>query len=353
MEMRKWMFFLHNFIEPNHYAIAECVNEMISAGVEFTFVCKRILSNPLATQFSGCKKVKLEELPVSEAFWREYDGVHVVYDGKPSLALCALAYTYDIPYVITFHGGYDTNEKIYHEDVREKTVWMCDHAATVTVVCMKDRQALLELGASGHNIIIVAPPINDSLIRQVASGTADRYGITVVGRLIPKKGIEYALRALCLMPGRYRLDIVGDGPLSGELKDLIGALGIRDRVTWHGQLPLEETLRIIGKNLIFWHPSVVAADGNADGIPQAVLYAMALRRFVAASDESHIGELITSGVNGYICRAKSPSSLAETTLSHIDGCGMLLERAGDSVRAFCLENQQTLYRNIYHIGGKL
>lgn len=343
---------MHNFIEPNHYAITECVSEMISAGIEYTFVCKRALCNPLAERFSDCKKVKLVDLPVSEGFWREYDGVHVIYDGKPSLVLCALAYTYDIPYVITFHGGYDTNEKIYHEDVREKTVWLCNHASAVSVVCMKDRQALIELGVAGDKICIVSPPINHSLIEGAATMSVDRYGITVVGRLIPKKGVEYALKALRIMPQDYRLDIIGDGVLADDLKRLSEELGIKDRVIWHGQLPLEETLRIVGKNLVFWHPSIVAADGNADGIPQIILYAMALSRFVVASDESHIGELITSGINGYVCRAKSASSLAETTLSHIGCCDAMRDHACHNVRAFCVETQKSLYRNIYRIGGE-
>lgn len=353
METKKWIFFLHNFIEPNHYAIAECISEMISSGVQYTFVCKRTFSNSISERFVGFEKIKLTDIPVAESFWQKYDGVHIIYDGKPSLAICALAYMYDIPYVITFHGGYDTNEKIYHKDVLEKTVWLCNHASAVSVVCVKDKQALIKLGVSADKIIIVAPPINRSLIMRVADLPTDKYRISVVGRLIPKKGIEYAIKALKKLPHVYSLDIIGDGELSDDLKLLSMELGVQERITWHGQLPLEETLRIVGRNLIFWHPSIVAEDGNADGIPQIILYAMALKRFVVVSDESHIGELLLSGVNGYICKAKNALSLAETTMSNIQSYEEVCNNAGIVAQNFCVDTQKSIYKNIYKIGGDL
>ena len=353
METKKWIFFLHNFIEPNHYAIGECIREMISNGVQYTFVCKRILSNSISERFLDFPKIKLTDVPASESFWQKYDGVHVIYDGKPSLAICALAFVYDVPYVISFHGGYDTNEKIYHKDVSEKTIWLCNHASAVSVVCMKDKQTLIKLGVSAEKIRIVAPPINRSLIMQVADLPTDKYRISVVGRLIPKKGIEYAIKALKELPQEYSLDIIGDGELFDDLKRLSVELGVQKRIVWHGQLPLDETLRIVGGNLIFWHPSIIADDGNADGIPQIILYAMALKRFVVASDESHIGELLQSGVNGYICEARNALSLAETTLSNVYSCNEVCNNASAVVQNFCLDTQKSIYKNIYKIGGEL
>lgn len=353
MEMKKWIFFLHNFIEPNHYAISECISEMISCGVQYTFVCKRKLRNPLSEKFVSNETIRLVNLPVVENFWREYDGVHVVYDGKSSLSVCALAYMFDVPYVITFHGGYDTNEKIYHKDVLEKTVWLCNHALAISVVCLEDKQTLIDLGIDADKINIVTPPINGLLLTKFIQSSIDKYRITIVGRLIPKKGVSYALKALQKMPSEYKLDVIGEGELLGDLMQLSKDLEVQDRVIWHGQLPLDETLRIVARNLIFWHPSIVAQDGNADGIPQIILYAMALGKFVVASDESHIGEVIQSGVNGYICKAKNPLSLAETTINNLCLYEQICDNACATAQIFFVDTQKDIYKKIYQIGGGL
>jgi glycosyltransferase involved in cell wall biosynthesis len=61
--------------------------------------------------------------------------------------------------------------------------------------------------------------------------------IGYVGRLVPEKGVDTALKALAaLAPGSATLTVVGDGPQGGELRQLADDLGVGRSVTWRGSL---------------------------------------------------------------------------------------------------------------------
>ena len=58
-----------------------------------------------------------------------------------------------------------------------------------------------------------------------------------VGRLVPEKGVDTALRALAaLPPGTAVLTVIGDGPERASLTHLARSLGVADTVEWRGTL---------------------------------------------------------------------------------------------------------------------
>jgi glycosyltransferase involved in cell wall biosynthesis len=58
-----------------------------------------------------------------------------------------------------------------------------------------------------------------------------------VGRLVPEKGVDTALRALAALPsGIATLTVVGDGPARQELQQMAGSLGVSGSVEWSGSL---------------------------------------------------------------------------------------------------------------------
>ena len=346
--MKKWLFFLHNFIEPKHYAIATGLKELMLAGVEYTVVAKRFLKNPLAEQFKELAKRTLEQITVHEPYWAAYDGLHAIYDGAPALALCSLADIYDISYILTFHGGYDTNAKIFHNDIREKTVRVANRAAAVTVVCEKDRDTLMSLGVREERIKVIPPPIDISVVPKYPS-LGDPHRIAVVSRLVPKKGIEFAVRALALLPKDYKMDIVGDGELRTHLENLARELGVADRILWHGELPLHKMMNALEQDSILWCPSVVGKDGNADGIPQILLYGMACGRYIVASNCGHIGSVIQNGENGFLVPPKTPTALVEATLMHTFDWNRVIERAKKESQRYDKEVQKWIYKDLYQI----
>jgi glycosyltransferase involved in cell wall biosynthesis len=65
-------------------------------------------------------------------------------------------------------------------------------------------------------------------------GDADTPTVIFVGRLVPEKGLNDALRALVRVPGNARLVVVGDGPDRAPAEKLAAALGTSPRVEFAG-----------------------------------------------------------------------------------------------------------------------
>lgn len=123
-----------------------------------------------------------------------------------------------------------------------------------------------------------------------------------VGRLLPQKDWPNLLRAVSLLPAdRQRLVVAGFGKLRPELVELSTTLGISDRVRFLGRR--DDIPQLLG-----------AADGLVlasafEGLPNAVLEAMAAGRPVVATAVGGVPELVDDST-GRVVPAGDPASLA-------------------------------------------
>lgn len=127
--------------------------------------------------------------------------------------------------------------------------------------------------------------------------------IVTVCRLVEKKGIEFALRALAQVRGRgipFVYDIVGDGPLRSRIEQLRADLGLTEQVVMHGTKTRDQVAEILGRSHVFLSPSVTARNGDEEGVPAAIKEAMAAGLPVVSTTHAAIPELITDGVSGLL-----------------------------------------------------
>jgi glycosyltransferase involved in cell wall biosynthesis/aminoglycoside phosphotransferase (APT) family kinase protein len=137
--------------------------------------------------------------------------------------------------------------------------------------------------------------------------------ILCVASLRPYKGHAVLLEACRLLRDQgitFRCELVGDGPLRPELERRIAELGLQDVVRLFGALPQNQVARRLGRSSVFVLPSVVAPDGQMEGIPVALMEAMAAGRPVVASDLSGIPELVQDGVSGFLTRPGDAAGIA-------------------------------------------
>ncbi|MBR6076465.1 MAG: glycosyltransferase family 4 protein, partial [Victivallales bacterium] len=138
--------------------------------------------------------------------------------------------------------------------------------------------------------------------------------IAFVGRLVPKKGLEILIRALSYLKRggmEFTLEVVGSGPLENELKTLAGQQGVEDSIHWHGVQPPEGVRSILRQSSCLCAPSVVAPNGDRDGIPNTVLEAMAVGLPVIATPVGGIAEALSND-KGWMIDFLSPLQLANT-----------------------------------------
>ena len=118
---------------------------------------------------------------------------------------------------------------------------------------------------------------------------------------------------------RVELDLVGAGKLEGELRQLALDLGIDTRVRFHGNLPEPQVARLLGEADAFVLPSLTASDGRQDGIPVALMEAIASGRPVIASRLSGIPELVREDESGALAEPGSATDLALAMARVIEG----------------------------------
>lgn len=129
--------------------------------------------------------------------------------------------------------------------------------------------------------------------------------VLVAARLFDyQKRISDLIAALALLPADWHLDVVGDGPDGASLRGAAARLGVADRVDFHGFLErsrLRELYRACG---------VFALPSAYEGLPMALLEAMACGAAPVGSDIPAIAGVITDDVDGRLVPVGEPTALA-------------------------------------------
>lgn len=142
--------------------------------------------------------------------------------------------------------------------------------------------------------------------------------LLAVGRMVPKKGFGTLLDACALLSEfgvAFLLGIVGDGPGRLALEAQATRLGIRSSVNFPGWLPEEEVRAAYGWADVFCCPSVIARDGDRDGLPNVLVEAMSTGLPAVGSAISGIPEAIDDGDTGWLVPPGDAMALARA-ISH-------------------------------------
>jgi glycosyltransferase involved in cell wall biosynthesis len=104
--------------------------------------------------------------------------------------------------------------------------------------------------------------------------------------------------------------MVGDGPLWGATQHLARALNVADAIEFLGPRPHAEVAAIMRRARAFVQHSVVAADGDAEGTPVAVLEAGATGLPVIATRHGGIPDVVLSGDTGFLVDERDIGAMA-------------------------------------------
>lgn len=139
--------------------------------------------------------------------------------------------------------------------------------------------------------------------------------VLAVGRLDAIKGFHHLIDA-CAVLRRRRVPlqclIIGDGPLRHELQSRIAMREVSDCVTLAGAQGQQQVQAAMCRAAVFVLPSVVTPGGDRDGIPVALMEAMAAGVPVVSTAVSGIPELVTHGQSGLLVDATDSELLADS-----------------------------------------
>jgi colanic acid/amylovoran biosynthesis glycosyltransferase len=159
-----------------------------------------------------------------------------------------------------------------------------------------------------------------------AAPIADVPRLVCVGRLCEQKGqilLLDAARRLAEDGVDFELVLAGDGELRGVIESLIAAYGLGDRVRitgWISGLQVRDEI-LAARAMVL--PSF------AEGLPVAIMEAMALRRPVISTYIAGIPELVRDGETGWLVPAGDVEALVEAMRTCLETKPEELMRLGE------------------------
>ena len=180
------------------------------------------------------------------------------------------------------------------------------------------KRKLIRLGCNEKKIIVHRTGINlekfNFFERRKQSGEPIK--ILTIGRLVEKKGHEYAIRAIAkIIQENKNINIeyiiAGDGPLKNKLESLVLKLGIKNYIKFLGAVEQDEVLALYQQAHIFVLPSITARNGDQEGIPVVLMEAQATGLPIISTYHTGIPEVVVDGKTGFLVPEEDVDALAE------------------------------------------
>ena len=258
-------------------------------------------------------------------------------------AAMSLAEALNLPLVVTFHGQDATmteaEARKTHRgrELYRKKEQMIERAHVFIAVSDYIRNALLSRGYPDNKIIVHRNGIDLGFFSP-APQIGRENTILFVGRFVEKKGAVYLLEAARMLKESgvdFELVMIGDGPLAAELRDRASRYGIPCKFS--GFLPVNEVREWLARSRVVAVPSVVAANGDSEGLPTVLLEAQAMATAVVATRHSGIPEGVLDGKTAELVEERDSAALASKLKTFLESPDKALQ-FGEAGRRFVTEH---------------
>jgi glycosyltransferase involved in cell wall biosynthesis len=274
--------------------------------------------------------------------------IHAHFAVELAGAARSLSFLLSIPYSVTVHG-----EHLFRTPAG--TLWrrLKDADFVITVSEFHKRYLLAkcpQLEADKVAVVFYGIPAPPPI---PARKEHDRKLIVSVGRLFEVKGHRVLIDALGILDQRhipFTCKIVGAGLLRNDLEQQISALGIQSSAVLLGALRHTDVQELLAEADLFVLACVKDSRGGMDGMPVALMEAMAMALPVVSTRISGIPELVVPGT-GVLVTPGSSLELADA-LQDLLMDDNLRERLGRAARErvmnhFTISHHAKSMRNLY------
>lgn len=139
------------------------------------------------------------------------------------------------------------------------------------------------------------------------------FQIIHTGSLQPYKGQTYLVDACALLLERnlnFRCRLIGGGEEYSRLSNQISKRGLQNHVFLEGPKKQTEVAQLLPENDCYVQPSIITSSGKMEGIPVALMEAMACRLPCVATSISGVPELVRHQQTGLLVKPADPVDLA-------------------------------------------
>ncbi len=158
--------------------------------------------------------------------------------------------------------------------------------------------------------------------------------IACVARLIEKKGIGVLIDACRVLRDRgvdFRCELVGAGEGRERFERQAEVAGLGERFSFLGARVQDDVIALYRRSHVFALPCLVAEDGDRDGLPVAIVEALACGLPVVTTAVTGIPEAVSNDGNGFIVPERDAEAVA-AAIERLANDGALRARLGSAAR---------------------
>lgn len=288
--------------------LAGLVNELISIGISPVVVTRRVDKLKCYDQVDNAHVYRLQSSVPPLGFMislasflvrkrADYDIIHVHTLNSPLIVALFFGWVLGKPVLAKVtRSGRNTQLSKWQKGFLRRTIWsiICSRLSRFVAITEDVHRELLNAGAPERLIVRIPNGVRTSQRKySEVSGSGD---FIYVGRLIPRKRVELLVRAWARVQHKVgsRLMIIGDGPQSYMLLDLIEKMNLCDSVKLLGQYPHDKVIEYLDRAKIFVLPS------ESEGMSNALLEAMGMGLAVIAARIDANTAVIREGRDGLL-----------------------------------------------------
>lgn len=221
--------------------------------------------------------------------------VHAHFAARPLEIALAAKQRIGVPVVVTAHAA-----DLFATSDQRGLVEALEHADAVVTI---SERGFRHVRGLTNNVRLELIPCSLPLHEFPERSAPAHRRVVTVGRLVEKKGIDVVIRlAERMMASQPDLEwaLVGDGPLRPQVESFARRA---ERFQFIPSLTHQRVLELVAKSSVFVLPSRRSQDGDEEGVPIALIEAMALGVPVVAGRSGGVPEVVTPGATGYLLDA--------------------------------------------------
>ena len=211
---------------------------------------------------------------------------------------------------------------------------------------VKIQQNKLVLVENGIDTKVFLPKHKSEKLLKEFNIPKDSFVIGNIARLAPVKDHKTLLRAIKITKSTYptiKLLIIGDGPESKNIQQIIKNLNLSDNVQLLGfRRDIRDFLSIM---------DIFVLSSISEGTSMTVLEAMAMARPIVATDVGGNSKLVTNNETGFLVPPKNPEALALKIIEILENKEMAKSMGLKGQQRICehfnVKTMTTRYENLY------
>jgi glycogen synthase len=217
-----------------------------------------------------------------------------------------------VPLVAHLHGQVLPSQAATHGSILRRVLERADWIVSVSAAVLEQVTEVFPEVRTRSSVITNGMDVPHT---QPSSLPFDPPCILSLGRLIPEKGFDVALRVFRHVADHFpaaRFLIGGDGPERSRLEEQARALSLGDCLEFLGLVPPDDVASVMNRATLVLMPS------RRDSLPLVAIEAASMGRPTVAARTSGLPEVVAEGETGLLAPPDDAEALARAVLTLLE-----------------------------------